>query len=110
LSNEKGETIYCSGYFNFIFSFRLCRKNFVPAKSKPIPVFNVPLGLYLGGGLTYADSECECPPLLGADGTIVNKSESKTYGFNLKAGYNLNKYMSFEAKYLYTPWGDEDRL
>ncbi|NPA27590.1 MAG: porin family protein [Epsilonproteobacteria bacterium] len=86
-------------------------KNFIPAPSKPIPVpvIKVPLGLYLGGGFTYSSSECECLPIESTSGTIAKSTDSTTYGYNLKAGYYFNPYIGLEAKYFYTPWGDDDR-
>jgi len=68
-----------------------------------------PLGMYIGGGFTYAKSECECDEITTANGTVQGSSEGKTQGVNLKAGYTFNKFIGVEAKYLYTPWGDEDK-
>jgi len=88
-------------------------KNVVPAPVEPIPVpvpVEAPLGLYLGGGYTYSKAECECAPIDIADQDDYRpKFESTTHGVNLKAGYDFNEYIGIEAKYLYTPWGDEDR-
>ena len=93
-------------------SFANAGKNFMPPPAPPVPIpipIDVPLGLYLGGGFSYGSAECECAPLPGTQGTIIKKTDSKTYGFNLKAGYSFNEYIGVEAKYIYTPWGDEDR-
>jgi opacity protein-like surface antigen len=43
------------------------------------------------------------------NGNYQPKFTSHTKGVNLKAGYDFNEYIGIEAKYLYTPWGDEDR-
>ena len=82
----------------------------VPTKPKA-PVVVPPLGLYIGGGLTFVKSECQCDPSVKCgDGSSCAKANSaKTYGINLKAGYSFNEYIAVEAKYLYTPWGDEDK-
>ena len=38
-------------------------KNVIPAPVEPIPVpVYAPLGLYLGGALTYSKSKCQCDP------------------------------------------------
>ena len=87
-------------------------KNYVPAPVEPIPVpvANIPLGLYLGGGFTYASSKCQCDTNVKfSDGTTSRVSKGKTYGVNLKAGYAINQYLAVEAKYIYTPWGDKDK-
>ena len=96
-------------------------KNVAPAPIPPMPVPEKPtkpaapavlppLGLYVGGGLTYAKGECNCDKSVKfSDGTSGKTHESKTYGVNLKAGYDLNEYIGIEGKYLYTPWGDKDR-
>ena len=87
-------------------------KNVVPAPVEPIPVpVALPLGLYLGGGLTYAHSKCQCDrSLTCSDGrSCAIPHKGNTYGFNLKAGYNYNEYIGIEAKYIYTPWGDKDK-
>jgi len=86
-------------------------KNFVPATVEPIPVpvVKIPLGLYLGGGFTYASSECQCDPdVKFSDGSTSKVSSATTYGYNLKAGYTINRFLAVEAKYINTPWGDED--
>jgi len=86
-------------------------KNVIPAPVKPIPVpvpVAAPLGLYLGGGYTYAKADCECDPIYLSSGKYTPKFTAKTHGVNLKAGYDFNEYIGIEAKYLYTPWGDED--
>jgi len=89
-------------------------KNFAPAKlpplpvpEKPAPAVLPPLGLYVGGGLTYAKGECQCDDANIKGGT--QKSKSDTYGVNLKAGFDLMEYVGIEGRYLYTPWGDEDK-
>lgn len=82
-------------------------KNVAPAKVEPIPVY-APLGLYLGGGLTYAASKCQCSTAVKfSDGTTSRVHKGTTYGVNLKAGYTYNKYIGIEGKYIYTPWGDK---
>ncbi len=89
-------------------------KNVQLPPSEPIPIPTtiaaIPLGLYLGGGLTYSKADCKCSPIDLANGvTYQPEFESTTYGFNLKAGYDFNKFIGLEAKYIYTPWGDDDR-
>lgn len=88
-------------------------KNVIPAPVEPIPVpvaVVPPLGLYIGGGLTYTHSSCQCDKSVRfSDGSTSRKSSGNTYGLNLKAGYNFNQYIGVEAKYIYTPWGDEDK-
>ena len=87
-------------------------KNVIPAPVEPIPVptpVAAPLGLYLGGGFTYSKAECECAPIYLSNGVRNPKFTANTKGVNLKAGYDFNEYIGIEAKYLYTPWGDEDR-
>jgi len=89
-------------------------KNYVPAVVAPIPVplpvEEIPLGIYLGGGFTYASSECQCDKdVKFSDGTTSRVNKGTTYGYNLKAGYSINEYMAVEAKYIYTPWGDDDK-
>ncbi len=75
----------------------------------PVPVVNIPLGLYLGGGLTYTSSKCQCSTdVKFSDGSTSRVSSAKTYGYNLKAGYFINKFLAVEAKYIYTPWGDKN--
>jgi len=82
----------------------------LPVPEKPAPAVLPPLGLYIGGGLTYAKSECQCDTdVRFADGTSSRVNEGKTYGINLKAGYDFNEYIGVEGKYMYTPWGDEDK-
>ena len=81
----------------------------VPTKPKA-PVVVPPLGLYIGGGLTFVKSECQCDTNVKfSDGSTSKVNSAKTYGINLKAGYSFNEYIAIEAKYLYTPWGDEDK-
>ena len=77
----------------------------LPVPEKPAPEVLPPLGLYIGGGFTYAKSECKC------DEKVANSKthEGKTYGVNLKAGYDFNEYIGIEGKYLYTPWGDKEK-
>ena len=87
-------------------------KNVIPAPVEPIPVpVYAPLGLYLGGGLTYSKSECQCDPSVQcSDGTSCAKVKGgTTYGVNLKAGYSFTNYLALEAKYIYTPWGDKNK-
>ena len=80
----------------------------VPEKPAPAPTAVPPLGLYVGGGLTYAKSKCSCDSSVKfSDGSNGTKHEATTYGVNLKAGYDLNEYIGIEGKYLYTPWGDK---
>ena len=84
-------------------------KNVIPAPSEPIavPVY-VPLGLYLGGGLTYAHSKCKCNSNVKfSNGSSGSVNSGNSYGVNLKLGYDYNKYFGIEAKYIYTPWGDK---
>ena len=73
-------------------------KNMVPAVVPPAVVppkpdiatsVVPPIGLYIGGGLTYADGECKCPTLGNVNGKT---SESKTYGVNLKAVMTLTNF------------------
>jgi opacity protein-like surface antigen len=87
-------------------------KNFEPVTVDPIPVpvVNIPLGLYLGGGFTYNSSECQCDDNIKfSDGTTSRVNKSKTYGYNLKAGYTINSFLAVEAKYINTPWGDDNK-
>jgi len=85
-------------------------KNYVPAPSEPIPIppaVEVPLGFYLGGGLTYSKAECKCNLDQGQsfeNGRLPDARKDQTGGFNLKAGYTYNDFIAFEAKYMYTPW------
>lgn len=82
----------------------------LPVPEKPAPVTLPPLGLYIGGGLTYAKSDCQCDTdVKFSDGTTSRVRESKSYGVNLRAGYDFNEYIAVEGRYLYTPWGDKDR-
>jgi len=82
----------------------------LPVPEKPAPAVLPPLGLYIGGGLTYAKSECQCDTNVKfADGTSSRKNTGKTYGINLKAGYDFNEYIGVEGKYIYTPWKDKDK-
>jgi len=86
-------------------------KDVIPAPVEPIPVpvASIPLGLYLGGGLTYAHSKCKCDGITLSSGT-TRTSKANTYGVNLKAGYQvIDNYLAVEAKYIYTPWGDKDK-
>jgi len=78
---------------------------------KPItPAIVPPLGLYIGGGLTYVKSDCQCDTSVRfSDGSTGKVNSAKTYGVNLKGGYSFNEYLAFEAKYLYTPWGDKEK-
>ena len=95
-------------------SFAFAGQNTMKAPAEPVEIpkssdekpsnLKLPLGLYLGGGFTYASTECECKDI-GVDTT----SEGKTYGVNLKAGYDYNKFIGIEAKYLHTPWGDDGK-
>ncbi len=79
-------------------------------KPKPTPVANIPLGIYLGGGFTYASSKCQCNDKVKfSNGTTSRVNKGKTYGVNLKAGYTINSFLAVEAKYIYTPWGDKDK-
>jgi opacity protein-like surface antigen len=90
-------------------------KNYIPAPSEPIPVpapapLKVPLGFYLGAGFTYAESDCECEEIQLSNGQrTASGVTATTKGLNLRAGYNFNRYLGLEAKYIYTPWGDEDK-
>jgi opacity protein-like surface antigen len=82
----------------------------LPVPEKPAPEVLPPLGLYIGGGLTYAKSECNCNENVKfSDGTSGKTHKGKTYGLNLKAGYDFNEYIGIEGKYLYTPWGDKEK-
>ena len=83
-------------------------KNVELPPSEPIPVV-LPLGLYFGGGLTYAHSKCKCNSSVRfSDGSSNNSNSGSSYGFNLKAGYTIiDKYLSVEAKYIYNTWGDD---
>jgi len=91
-------------------------KNTMPVPSKPIEVppsptksdSTLPLGLYLGGGLTYASTECKCQDITLTKNEVP-KNEGKSYGVNLKAGYDFNEFIGIEGKYLHTPWGDEGK-
>ncbi len=83
----------------------------LPVPEKPAaPAVLPPLGLYIGGGLTYAKGECQCDTAVRfADGTTSKKSTGKTYGVNLRAGFDLNEYIGIEGRYIYTPWKDKDK-
>ncbi len=85
----------------------------VPVPEKPqlpqTPAVVPPLGLYIGGGLTFVKSECTCKPLTLSNNASTTTNSAKTYGINLKAGYSFTEYLAIEAKYLYTPWGDKDK-
>ena len=85
-------------------------KNVAPAPSEPIPVV-LPMGLYIGGGLTYAHSKCQCNTnVVFSDGSTSRVHSGTSYGVNLKAGYFLiDNYLAIEGKYIYTPWGDQDK-
>jgi len=94
----------------FIFSSANAGKNVIPAPVEPIPVptpVSAPLGLYLGGGYTYAKADCECNEIYLSSGKYTPKFNATTHGVNLKVGYDFNEFIGIEAKYLYTPWGDE---
>lgn len=91
-------------------------KNVAPAPVPPLPVPEAPaptvippLGLYVGGGLTYAKTSCKCAPINTTDGIVRGQSSGKSYGINLRGGYEYNEYVAIEARYLYTPWGDKDK-
>jgi len=88
-------------------------KNYIPAPVEPIPVpveVVPPLGLYIGGGLTYAKSSCQCDTSVKfSDGSTSRVRNGKSYGVHLKLGYNYNEYIGIEGRYIYTPWGDKDR-
>jgi len=84
-------------------------KNVIPAETKPIPVPVAPLGLYIGGGFTYAKGECSCQSVHLTSGYHTPKFTAHTKGFNLKLGYDFNKFFGIEAKYFFTPWQDKDR-
>jgi len=74
------------------------------APQKPIQPGDLPpLGLYMGGGITYNHTSCKCPAPINA------KSAGNTYGVNLMAGYDLVDYAAIEAKYFYTPWGSKNK-
>ncbi len=106
-------------------SLAIAGKNTIPAPSEPLKIpepattvnnngsvnlENLPLGLYLGGGLTYAKSECKCNQNVTFSNNSVGKTnKATTYGVNLKAGYDYNKFIGIEAKYLHTPWGDDGK-
>jgi len=93
-------------------------KNVIVAPVKPLPIPEKPvvpavvppLGLYVGGGLTYVHSKCQCDTnVVFSDGSTARVNSANTYGLNLKAGYTFTEYLAVEAKYLYTPFGDEDK-
>jgi len=80
------------------------------APQAPAPTVVPPLGLYIGGGLTFVKSDCQCDSNVRfSDGTTSKTNSAKTYGINLKAGYSFTDYLAIEAQYLYTPWGDKDK-
>jgi len=82
----------------------------LPVPEKPAPAVLPPLGLYIGGGLTYAKSECQCDTTIRfANGTTSKTNSGKSYGVNLKAGYDFSEYVGVEGRYIYTPWGDKDK-
>ncbi|NPA27591.1 MAG: porin family protein [Epsilonproteobacteria bacterium] len=80
-----------------------------PKTPAPTTTSTPPLGLYIGGGFTYAHTECECDELQTTDGVTTGESTGDTYGINLRAGYDFNQFIGVEARYIYTPWGDEDK-
>lgn len=86
-------------------------KNVAPAPVEPIPVpvTAAPLGLFFGGGLTYAHSKCKCANLNLTGNQSEKTNKGNTYGFNIVTGYNFNNYIGLEGKYIYTPWGDDDK-
>ncbi len=87
-------------------------KNVIPAPVEPIPVpVYAPLGLYIGGGLTYSHSKCQCDPSVKCSNgkSCAKVHGGTTYGVDLKAGYMYNQYIGIEGKYIYTPWGDKDK-
>lgn len=87
-------------------------KNYVPATVEPIPLPTVipPLGFYIGGGLTYAASKCQCDTSVQfSDGTTSKARSGHSYGGNLRVGYNLNEYIGIEGKYIKTAWGDDGK-
>ncbi len=86
----------------------------LPVPQKPqlpqTPAVVPPLGLYIGGGLTFVKSKCQCDKNVKfSDDTTSKVNSAKTYGINLKAGYTFTEYLAVEAQYLYTPWGDKDK-
>ncbi len=82
----------------------------LPVPEKPAQETLPPLGLYIGGGLTYAKSECQCDDSVRfSDGTTSRVNTGKSYGINLRAGYDFSEYVGIEGRYLYTPWGDKDK-
>jgi opacity protein-like surface antigen len=81
----------------------------IPAATTTKPSITPPLGMYIGGGFTYAKSECKCKEIKTTNGVKQGKNEGSTSGFNLKGGYEFNEFIGIEAKYLYTPWGDDDK-
>ncbi len=98
-------------------SFAIAGKDILPVKTEPVEIpevkekadLKLPLGLYLGGGLSYASTECKCKEITLSGNKKVTSSEGKTYGVNLRAGYDYNKFIGIEAKYLHTPWGDDGK-
>jgi len=84
-------------------------KNVIPAPVPPIPVVTPPLGLYIGGGFTYAKGKCQCNTnVTFSDGSTSRVHSGNSYGFNLKAGYYIiDQYLSLEGKYIYNTWGDK---
>jgi len=90
---------------------KLCQNQFlsIPAVVTTPKATTPILGMYVGGGFTYAESECECSEITTSGGTVQGSSEGSTSGINLKAGYSFNDFIALEAKYLYTPWGDDGK-
>jgi len=86
-------------------------KNVIPASVPPIPVITPPLGLYIGGGFTYAKGKCQCNNnVLFSDGSRSKIHSGKSYGLNLKAGYYIiDQYLALEGKYIYNNWGDKNK-
>ena len=92
-------------------------KDVAPAIEPPAPIpvtptkpsITPPIGLYLGGGFTYAYNKCQCAPITTQNGTYTPTSKSHTEGFNLRGGYEFNPFIGLEARYLYTPWGDDKK-
>jgi opacity protein-like surface antigen len=84
-------------------------KNYEEPKSEPIPIV-LPLGFYIGAGFTYSKAECKC----GADNANILNIKPKpnkgtTTGFNLRLGYDFNRYLGIEGKYIYTPWKESKK-
>ena len=81
----------------------------VPVPPKVTPQSAPPLGLYIGGGFTYAHTSCECEEILTEDGPKRGSSSGDSYGVHLKAGYDFSDFFGVEARYIYTPWGDDGK-